>query len=232
MIVLAQLLTLASSGMAQSLDPRESPALPMVSGPIGMGTALQVSRHGWTPTRSTQHQDRMESIRVRAEKLPRPVRRATESRLERATDRIEVVARGDEGAFTRRLALEFGIAPEEWLLERSALGARWSELLIAHTLAASAPTGVNAVDLFRLYDEGVGWSRVANGLGFDLEGMTRAVEAECRVAAGRKSADGRVASIPSRAPGADAFESASHSTGLEDTSDRTTVATPARSGGS
>jgi hypothetical protein len=139
---------------------------------------------------------RLDAIRRRGTPLTVRMRRETESRLERAVERLEVLARHDEGHLVRRLALEFGVTPDAWRAERTTLGASWTDLVIAHTLAANAPDGVEAADLFRLYDQGLGWSGVAYGMGLDLQRMTAAVKTECRVAAGRETADGRVERIP------------------------------------
>jgi len=95
----------------------------------------------------------------------------------------------------RFLGVEFGMSEEAILAERRATAARWGNLTIAHTLAASDSQGMTVAQVLHLHDLGMGWGQIAAGLRFRLDDAVRAVEAESRVARGLKKADGKIARI-------------------------------------
>src|SRR5262249_42901742 len=87
--------------------------------------------------------------------------------------------------------------------------ASWGAVMIANTLVASASvdkTPVTAAQLFQLRSEGMGWGKIAAGLGFNLGSAVSAAQSEGRVAAGQTKPDGVAAHVRSEAShgGADA----------------------------
>jgi hypothetical protein len=96
--------------------------------------------------------------------------------------------------------------------ERARLDAGWGELMIAHTLDANAKTDLTMDQIFALRQEGMGWGRIAAGLGLSPGNVKGAVQAETRVARGIDRPDGRVAPI-----GASASVSSSTQAGVGST---------------
>lgn len=94
-----------------------------------------------------------------------------------------------------RLALEFSTTPQSLADERSRLGSSWSEIVIAHTLAANLTLQVSPALIVGLHQGGVGWGLIAAGFGLDLSDVVNAVRIECRVATGLLRPDGRVVQI-------------------------------------
>jgi len=93
------------------------------------------------------------------------------------------------------LGVEFGMSAEAILAEKTAVGASWGNLTIAHTLAASDPRGMPVAQVLHLHDLGMGWGQIAAGLRFRLDDAVKAVDAESRVARGLEKADGTIARI-------------------------------------
>lgn len=109
--------------------------------------------------------------------------------------RVDDVALRSTPLIAERLAHEFGTTSRALTDERSRLGASWSELVIAHTLAANLPSLVSPSLLVELHRDGIGWGLMAAGFGLDLSDVVNAVRIECRVASGLLPADGRVVEI-------------------------------------
>ena len=114
--------------------------------------------------------------------------------------RVDDAAMKTAPLIAARLALEFGTTLRALTDERARLGATWSEIAIAHTLAASLQSTVAAAQLVELHQGGVGWGLLAAGLGLDLSDVVNAVRAECRVATGWLPADGHVVQIRGDGP--------------------------------
>jgi hypothetical protein len=105
-------------------------------------------------------------------------------------------AKAGETAVATRLATEFGLAPEDLINERTKYKTGWGELVIAHTLAASMQGGMTADQLYGLRKSGMGWGKIAAGLGLSLQQTVSAVSAEGQVALGLAKPDGKVKRIP------------------------------------
>jgi hypothetical protein len=71
----------------------------------------------------------------------------------------------------------------------------WGELMIAHDLSANLKTPIEASQLLRWHQDGMGWGQMAAGLGLSLGSVVSSANTESRVAAGSARADGKVAGI-------------------------------------
>jgi hypothetical protein len=119
-----------------------------------------------------------------------------EAKLAAAAKQVDKeVGVAGESKVAGRLAGEFGVTAEALLAEQEELEVSWGELMIAHTLEASARNNVRVDHLIDLRADGMGWGQIAAGLNLDLGQAVSAVQAEARVASGTVRADGRVASI-------------------------------------
>jgi len=99
-------------------------------------------------------------------------------------------------AIATRLSKEFHVSTDVLTSERQQFDAGWGEIVIAHTLEASAKNGsVTADQLLELNRNGQGWGEIATGLGLSLGKTMSAVNAESRVALGQAKADGQVQRI-------------------------------------
>jgi len=120
------------------------------------------------------------------------------SKLIAAAQRVDdAAAAGDDANIAGRLAAEFHIDGAALAAEKQTLDTSWGNLMIAHTLSASAAdaTHATAVNLVGLHKDGMGWGKVAAGLGFKLGQTASAVETESKVALGQAQASGKVAHI-------------------------------------
>ncbi|TMQ51197.1 MAG: hypothetical protein E6K73_06425 [Candidatus Eisenbacteria bacterium] len=191
---LASTLTLFTAGLAQTTPPggpgtdaSEATAAGSERGDIT--TDHPVAGH-------TRAEKRLYRVMVRGEQLSAKTRAKFEGRLDDAAEVVDRQAKENEAGVASRLSAEFGVSAQSLVAERNALHAWWGELVIAHTLASSAPNRIAAKQVFQLHDrEGMGWSQIAHGMGFDLKQTVSAVETECRVATGAIEPDGKVASI-------------------------------------
>jgi hypothetical protein len=137
-------------------------------------------------------------IRQRAMNAPAKSRAAVDKKLSEISAQIsgEANEKGD-AVVAGRIGPEFGMTAEALTAEQGKFDAGWGELVIAHTLAANAKTGVTAEQLFSLHREGLGWGQIAYGLNLRLGEVAAAVASEGSVAAGRAKADGKPAMIHS-----------------------------------
>ena len=119
-----------------------------------------------------------------------------ETQLDASAHNVDatVKAQGWDKVATR-LAPEFGMTTEALATEKSQLDASWGNLAIANTLAANSKTGVSAAQLIELQKSGMGWGKIAAGLGYNLGSVMSAAQAESHVAAGAAKSDGHVALI-------------------------------------
>jgi len=111
--------------------------------------------------------------------------RATAGRkLNAVCVRIDDAAALDAPAVATRLAASFAVAPEMLIAEQQQLGASWGELSVAMTLSALSPEPVPAPQLLELRRSGVGWARIAAGLGLDLDAVVATARSMGRAASG------------------------------------------------
>jgi hypothetical protein len=149
---------------------------------------------------STTPDVRIHGIKERARWAPPEPCAETDKKLQstvRAIDK-EASKNGDRLVMAR-IAAEFRTPAETILAERTRLSAPWGELLVAHTLLASAPD-VTVDQLFDMRAEGLGWGQIAYGLGLNQKEVATAVQEEGRVVRGKSKPDGSPARIASAEP--------------------------------
>lgn len=142
----------------------------------------------------------LQGIKDRARWAPADICEETDKKLQgtvRAIDK-EAAKNGDRLVMAR-IAAEFRIPAERVLAERARLSAPWGDLVVAHTLLASA-RGVTVDQLFDMRAEGMGWGQIAWGLGFQQKDVTAAVQTEGKVIRGQSEPDGKPARIASIEP--------------------------------
>lgn len=139
-------------------------------------------------------------IKERARWAPAKVCDDTNKKVQGTMRAIEKEAsKSGDRLVMARVATEFRIPAETILAERTRLSAPWGELVVAHTLLASAP-GVTVDQLFDMRSEGLGWGQIAHGLGLKQKEVASAVQAEGRVVRGQSKPDGSPAPIASVEP--------------------------------
>lgn len=137
-----------------------------------------------------------EAIEKRAAKVPVKAQAKAETQLQATAGKVDASAAAQGNTVVAgRLAAEFGMTTAALLAEKEALGASWGQLMIAHALVANATANVTVEQLIAMHEDGLGWGRIAAGLGFDLGSAVRSVNAEARVAQGLARADGRVSAM-------------------------------------
>jgi len=96
-----------------------------------------------------------------------------------------------------RLATQFHMDAGAVMTEKQQLDVSWGNLMIAHTLAGSAKDAASATvdNLVALHKDGMGWGKIAAGLGFKLGAAVSAVQAEGKVAQGQAEASGKLSHI-------------------------------------
>lgn len=144
-------------------------------------------------------------IMEKAKKAPPQEAEATDKKLRETSKKVEeeATSKGDQ-TVASRLGAEFGMTPDALIAEKAQYQAGWGELMIAHTILASAKGGVTLDQLFEMRRNGLGWGQIGHGLDLKLGGIVSAVKAESRVALGAAKADGRPAKIQSAAVHANA----------------------------
>ena len=191
----ASTLTMVAAGLAQTSPP---------AGP-GSGASETLAAAAASEALTdhpvaghTRVEKRLYRVMVRGEQLSPRTRSRFEGRIDDAAELVDREAKENKASVSNRLSAEFGVSAGSLVAERSTLHAWWGELVIAHTLAASAPSHIGPKQVFLLHDrEGMGWSQIAHGMGFDLRQTVSAVGTECRVATGAIEPDGKVAAIGS-----------------------------------
>ena len=139
--------------------------------------------------------DRRQALETRAAKVSARTKAQAETKLEAAAKSVQDQARQGEPQVASRLAAEFGTTSQAMMDEKNQLQTSWGNLMIAHTLASNASTGMTVPQLIEMKDSGMGWGQIAAGLGLNLGSVVSAVKAETRVANGLSKADGHVAAI-------------------------------------
>jgi hypothetical protein len=141
----------------------------------------------------------------KAKKAPPQEAEATDKKLRETVKKVEeeAGAKGDQ-TVASRLGADFGMSPDALIAEKGTFQTGWGELMIAHTLLASAKGGVTLEQVFEMRRNGLGWGQIAHGLDLRLGGVVSAVKAESRVALGVAKADGRPAKIQTAAAHANA----------------------------
>jgi len=139
-------------------------------------------------------------IMEKAKKVPPAEAEATEKKLRETVKKVEEegAAKGDQ-TVASRLGADFGMTPDALIAEKGQFQTGWGELMIAHTILASAKNGVTLDQLFEMRRNGLGWGQIGHGLDLRLGGIVSAVKAESRVALGVAKADGRPAKIQTAA---------------------------------
>lgn len=119
----------------------------------------------------------------------------TDAKLAAQAKKLDASASGSGAAtVATRLSKEFGVSADALSAERAQFDMGWGQIMIAHTLEASA-SGTTADQLLTLRQSGMGWGEIAAGLGLSLGKSVSAVNAESQVALGQAKADGQVARI-------------------------------------
>jgi len=137
-----------------------------------------------------------EGIEKKPAKASAEARARAEAQLEATAKQVDAaVQKHGEANDAERLAGEFRVSAQALTAERAQLDATWGQLMIAHTIAANSKTEVTAQQLLALKNEGMGWGKVASGLGLRLASVVSSVKAEGMVASGLAKADGRVAAM-------------------------------------
>jgi len=150
------------------------------------------------PAVDAKTEARLQAIRDRADKMPATERVDSDKKVEENVKdvNVEAVTNGD-ATVADRFAAEFGITSEGLLAERTQYGVGWGELMVVHTLLASAPNGTTADNLYTLHADGMGWGQIAYGLGLRAASVAAAMKTETQVARGTLKADGKAAKIGS-----------------------------------
>ena len=134
-----------------------------------------------------------ESIEKKSAKISEQARARAESQLEAASKQVEATTeKGGEANVAHRLGAEFGMSAEAIMDERTQLNASWGQLMIAHSIAANSKSGVTVEQLMEMNHDGMGWGKIAAGLGMKLGSVVSCVKAEGQVANGLVKADGHV----------------------------------------
>lgn len=164
-----------------------------------------------TPAVDAKTQARLQAIRDRADKMPATDRVEIDKKLEEnAKDvNVEAVTNGD-ATVADRFAAEFGMTSEALLAERTQYGVGWGEVMIVHTLLASAPSGTTVDQLYTLHADGMGWGQIAFGMGLKVNSVATAMKTETQVARGTLKADGKTAKIGSNTRVASAAGASTH----------------------
>ncbi len=137
-----------------------------------------------------------DEVKQKAEKVSAKSRADADKKMDlsgKDVDRASISA--GETKVAERLGTQFGMSAEAITAEKNALNTSWGNLMIAHTLAANAGSGVTAENLVQMHSSGMGWGQIAAGLGLKLGEAIKAVRAEDHVANGKAKATGKVAVI-------------------------------------
>jgi hypothetical protein len=201
--LLGGILVLASAGvtMAQGTAPNAytQPEMKTTTEGANPNSYTQPEMKATTEVDADANADAsLRSIRERAMNAPGKSRAAVDKKLSEISAQISGEA-NEKGAavVAGRIGPEFGLTADAMAAEQTKFDAGLGELVIAHTLAANAKSGVTTEQLFTLHHEGLGWGQIAYGLNLRLAEVAAAVASEGSVAAGRAKADGKPAMIHS-----------------------------------
>ncbi len=166
-----------------------------LAGPGLAQTSISSSASGNAQSSATLDKTRLQE---QAAKVSADSRAQAGAKLAALAKKIDVTgsasASGD-ATVTTRISKEFGVSAAALANQRQQFGVGWGQILIAHTLEASAKNEVSADQILDLRQEGMGWGEIAAGLGLSLGKTVSAVSAESRVALGQARADGQVQRI-------------------------------------
>jgi hypothetical protein len=132
---------------------------------------------------------RIEAIGERAREVTAAVEMSFEPRLVVYAQQVDFEAAGNAPAVSRRLAREFALSAADIAAARSSC-ASWGELTVALTLRAGIDFAITPGQLAALHRSGTAWTRLAHGLGLDIDDFVLAAQAGTDVAAGWSEADG------------------------------------------
>ena len=182
----------AKTGAGVSVSTTTAPEpVPATETPTATSTEIA------TPTpAASKSEAQLKAIRERAGKMPAADREQIEKTLagnEKDVD-VEAVTNGD-ATVADRFASEFGMTSEALLAERTQYNVGWGDVMIAHTLLASAPSGTTVDQLYTLHSEELGWGSIAYGMGLRVGSVTAAIKTETLVARGTMKADGKTPKI-------------------------------------
>src|SRR6266850_464684 len=198
--LMAVMVWTAGTALAQSeTAPGQAPASPQTP----VSPAPQAAPQSTTPATpdagvKAEASAGVTVIMEKAKKVPPQEAEATDKKLRETAKKVEEEAatKGDQ-TVASRLGADFGITPDALVAEKGTFQTGWGELMIAHTIVASAKGGVTLDQLFEMRRNGLGWGQIGHGLDLRLGGIVSAVKAESRVALGVAKADGRPAKIQS-----------------------------------
>lgn len=174
---------------------------------FGLLLTLALASPGLAQSSATQSSATLDAQKMqeRAAKVSVEQRTQTDAKLAADAKKVDQSASSSgEATMASRLSKEFGVSADALASQRSQFDAGWGEIMIAHTLQASATGKATADQLLQLRKDGMGWGEIAAGLGLSLGKSVSAVNAESQVALGQTRADGKVAHIQSAAPSAGA----------------------------
>ena len=137
-----------------------------------------------------------DEVKEKAAKVSSKARSSADKKLGASAKALDGTANSaGEVKVATRLGTQFGMTADAITAEKNQLGTSWGNLMIAHTLAANAKSGITVAQLVQMHDSGMGWGQIAAGLGFKLGEAISAVKAEGRVAKGLSKPSGKVATI-------------------------------------
>jgi hypothetical protein len=210
-LALASALT-AGAGASRAGDP-PTPTPPPVPAPVPTEAAtptptpaaIPAETHAETNASATATMDaeakaKLDALKRRiteqSEKVNADAKVKAEGQLTTMAREIDDhAATGGDDKLAGRLADEFGISADAVAAEKSALGASWGDLTIAHSICANSKTDVTVEQLMSLKKDGMGWGQIAAGLELKLGSVVSSVKAESQVARGIAKADGKVAAM-------------------------------------
>lgn len=206
MIMLGALSALAIAGPA-SAQTSSAEAQSKASGAVDQKHA--------TVSQQASSEARLQAVRDRAAQASAEAAQKVDTKLAAEARKVDVESdQKGEAAVAARLGKEFHMSADALIDERARLGAGWGELMIAHTLDAGSNAGVTVNQLFDLRQDGMGWGRIAAGLGLSAGKVMSAVQAETRVARGLDRPDGRVGSLSATASTSSSTQANVGSTGV------------------
>jgi hypothetical protein len=189
-------LLLAASAQAQTADASgqvKAQAQVQSTTPAGDANA-QASVDAQAKAKADAEATR-QSMEQKASKTSKQAKAQADAKLQETSQKVDESAEKGEDKVCRRLASEFGVSAEVLAKEKSDLACSWGELMIAHDLSANLKTPIEASQLLRWHQDGMGWGQMAAGLGLSLGSVVSSANTESRVAAGSARADGKVAGI-------------------------------------
>jgi hypothetical protein len=140
-----------------------------------------------TPTQSVdQAKPELEAVRTRAQAMPAKQVAATEPKVDAEIHNVNAEAAKDGSKVAALLGKRFGMTPAALDAEKTKFNTGFGELMIAHLLFSNEKTTstMTLEDLFKLHQEGIGWSQIARGLRLNVGDLVTAAKSEGRVATG------------------------------------------------